>query len=214
MVLAWELILLSENCSQMAISNVASHEEMLGLIRKDQKNYVLLYKSGSEASECSLKNITEAAEKLGKVNVMLADVSQVRDIHSVYGVTSAPSLLVFEGDRFINVVKGCNEPSHYINLFEEAYFHPLSTSGQPRQKRVTVYTTPTCSWCNTLKSYLKSNNIQYTEIDVSRNQQAAEQMVRRSGQQGVPQTDIEGTIVVGFDKNRINSLLGISTQQS
>ncbi|MBK9291060.1 MAG: glutaredoxin family protein [Bacteroidetes bacterium] len=187
---------------------------MLGLLRKDQKNYVLLYKSGTETSECSLRNITEAAQKIDSVNVLLADVNTVRDIHLVYGVTSAPSLLVFEGEKFINVVKGCNEPAHYINLFEESYFHPLTSATQPRQKRVTVYTTPTCSWCNTLKSYLRSNNIQFTEIDVSRNQQAAEQMVRRSGQQGVPQTDIEGTIVVGFDKNRINSLLGISSQQS
>lgn len=187
---------------------------MLELLKKDEKNYVLLYKSGSEASECSLNNITEASQKLENVNVLIADVGMVRDIHTVYGVTSAPSLLVFEGERFINVVKGCNEPAQYINLFEESYFHPLSSTGQPRQKRVTVYTTPTCSWCNTLKSYLKANNIQFTEVDVSRNQQAAEQMVRRSGQQGVPQTDIEGTIVVGFDKNRINTLLGITTQQS
>ncbi len=197
----------------MALQSVNSLEEMLKLIKGDQKNYVLLYKSGSEASECSLRNIVEAAAKRDHVNIILTDVGKVRDIHSTYGVTSAPSLLVFEGEKFINVVKGCNEPSHYINLFEESYFHPLNSTNQTRQKRVTVYTTPTCSWCNTLKSYLRTNNIQYTEVDVSRNQQAAEQMVRRSGQQGVPQTDIEGTMVVGFDKNRINSLLGISAQQ-
>jgi len=198
----------------MALQSVSSLEEMLRLLKSDEKNYVLLYKSGSEASECSRRNIAEAAAKHNHVNIIMADVSTVRDIHGTYGVTSAPSLLVFEGDRFINVVKGCNEPSHYINLFEESYFHPLNNTNPTRQKRVTVYTTPTCSWCNTLKSYLRTHNIQYTEVDVSRNQQAAEQMVRRSGQQGVPQTDIEGTIVVGFDKNRINSLLGISTQQS
>ncbi|HMM11577.1 MAG TPA: glutaredoxin domain-containing protein [Bacteroidales bacterium] len=198
----------------MSLKHLTSHAQMLSLLRKDTKNYVLLYKSGSESSECSLRNITEAAGKLNGVSLMVADVNIVRDIHTAYGVTSAPALLVFEGERFINVVKGCNEPAHYINLFEEAYFHPLSLVGQPRQKSVTVYTTPDCSWCKTLKSYLKSNNIHYTEVDVSRNQQAAEQMVRRSGQHGVPQTDIDGTIVVGFDRNRINSLLGITSQKS
>jgi glutaredoxin-like YruB-family protein len=198
----------------MALQSVRSLEEMLGLMKKDQKNYVLLYKSGSEISECSLKNIAEASRQRSEVNILVADVTTARDIHLNYGISSTPSLLVFEGEKFINVVKGCNEPWHYINLFEESYFHAFSSTGQARQKKVTVYSTPTCSWCNALKSYLKSNNIQYTDIDVSRNQQAAEQMVKRSGQQGVPQTDIDGTIVVGFDKNRINSLLGITTQQS
>jgi glutaredoxin len=60
-----------------------------------------------------------------------------------------------------------------------------------------------------LKNHLKASNIRFTEVDVSQNQEAAEQMVRRSGQRGVPQTDIDGQIIVGFDKNKINSLLGI-----
>jgi len=51
--------------------------------------------------------------------------------------------------------------------------------------------------------------VQFTDIDVSKNQQAAQEMVRKSGQQGVPQTDIDGTIIVGFDKTRINNLLGL-----
>jgi glutaredoxin-like YruB-family protein len=196
----------------MAVRTIHSHSEMLNSIRKEAKNYILLYKSGSESGNCSLTNVLEAAEKFEKVNVLVADVAVVRDIHTEYNISSAPSLLVFEGERFINVVKGCNNPAFYISLFEESYFHPANKDGLPKQKRVTVYSTPSCSWCTTLKNYLKSQNIQYTDVDVSRNQQAAEDMVRRSGQQGVPQIDIEGRIIVGFDKNKINSLLGI--QQS
>ncbi|HDR52963.1 MAG TPA: NrdH-redoxin [Mariniphaga anaerophila] len=78
------------------------------------------------------------------------------------------------------------------------------------QKNVTVYTTPTCTWCNTIKRHLQEYGIRYREVDVSRDQKAAEEMVRRSGQQGVPQTDINGEIIVGFDKPRINRLLGIN----
>jgi glutaredoxin-like YruB-family protein len=74
---------------------------------------------------------------------------------------------------------------------------------------VTVYSTPSCSWCTTLKSYFKQNNIRFKDIDVSKDTRAAEEMVRKSGQQGVPQTDINGTMIVGFDKNRINQLLDI-----
>ena len=75
------------------------------------------------------------------------------------------------------------------------------------QKRVTVYSTPACSWCNTLKSFLKERKVQFRDIDVSLDQKAAEQMVNKSGQQGVPQTEIDGQIIVGFDKKRIDSLL-------
>ena len=53
------------------------------------------------------------------------------------------------------------------------------------------------------------NGITFTDIDVSRDEHAARMMVQRSGQQGVPQTDINGEIIVGFDKNRINKLLNI-----
>lgn len=193
----------------MPIKPIASYQELIESLKKDQKNYLLLYKSGTDASECSIKNLQVAAEKAGTASIMTADVNQVRDIHTRFNVSSAPSLLVFEGEQFMNVVKGCNEPAYYISLFEESYFHPLSGENSPRQKHVTVYTTPSCSWCTTLKRYLRSNNIRFSEVDVSQNQQAAEQMVRKSGQQGVPQTHIEGQIIVGFDKNRINTLLGI-----
>lgn len=194
------------------MKDIRSHDEMLAGLASDQKNYILLYKSGSESSDCSYNNLKEASESLKEVNVMAADVSRVRDIHITYGITSVPSLLVFEGKRFINVVKGCNDPAYYISLFEESLFHAAArASGQPL-KQVTVYTTPSCSWCTTLKTYLRSNQIRFTEVDVSKNEQAAKEMVQRSGQQGVPQTSIDGQIVVGFDKYKINRLLEI--QQS
>ncbi len=193
----------------MAVLNISSHKQMLQLMEKESKNYVLLYKSNSGQGECSLQNILSAAKKFEKVNVLVADVSTVRDIHTHYNITSSPSLLIFEGERFINVVKGCNDPAYYISLFEESYFHPVFKKEETKQKRVTLYSTPSCSWCNVLKNHLKASNIRFTEVDVSQNQEAAEQMVRRSGQRGVPQTDIDGQIIVGFDKNKINSLLGI-----
>lgn len=195
----------------MAIQTVQSHHEMLSLLKPKEKNYVLLYKSANDASECSLKNLQEAAKKLEKVNVLIADVSQVRDIHENYQLKTVPSLMVFEGAQYINVVKGCNDPAYYISLFEESLYQASLKDGETAQKRVTVYSTPTCSWCNTLKSYLRTHSIRFTDIDVSKNQSAAEKMVRRSGQQGVPQTDINGEIIVGFDKAKINRLLGINS---
>jgi glutaredoxin-like YruB-family protein len=193
----------------MNLKAVKSHEEMLSLLQDKQKNYVLLYKKGSETSDCSYQSIEKALQEVKDVNVLAADVSVVRDIHPKYAVTSAPSLLVFEGAQFIKTVKGCNDDGYYKSLFESALFSAKSAEGGKKQKRVTVYSTPSCSWCTTLKKHLDVHGVRYTDIDVSRDQKAAEAMVKRSGQQGVPQTDIAGQMIVGFDKTRINSLLGI-----
>ncbi len=194
----------------MEIKNVASFDEMQGFLDPNGRNYVLLYKKGSEVSDCSYKSLVSALEKMDKVNVAAADVNLVRDIHTKYEVTSAPSLLVFEGQKFSKTVKGCNDEGFYKGLFEDNLYHASTATDEEKpQKRVTVYSTPTCTWCKTLKTHLKKNGIHFTDIDVSKDQKAAEAMVSRSGQQGVPQTNIAGEIVIGFDKQRINTLLGI-----
>lgn len=74
---------------------------------------------------------------------------------------------------------------------------------------VKVYSTPTCPWCVRAKQYLKSKNIQFADIDVSKDRESAMEMVRKSGQQGVPVIEIDGNIIVGFDQGRIDKLLGI-----
>ena len=76
-------------------------------------------------------------------------------------------------------------------------------------KNVTVYSTPTCPWCIRAKQFLKDNNIAFEDIDVSSNQQAADEMVEKSGQMGVPVLDIAGEVIVGFDKERIKQALGL-----
>jgi len=65
----------------MALREVGSHEEMLRTLDEKRKNYILLYKKGSEASDCSYKSIEQAVEKVKSVNVAAADVTSVRDIH-------------------------------------------------------------------------------------------------------------------------------------
>ncbi len=76
-------------------------------------------------------------------------------------------------------------------------------------KNVKVYTTPTCPWCMMVKQFLKENNITFEDIDVSRNRAAAEEMIAKSRQMGVPVIDIDGQIIVGFDRERIKQSLGI-----
>ncbi len=75
--------------------------------------------------------------------------------------------------------------------------------------RVLVFTTPTCSWCTRLKAYLREQRVTFREIDVSRDQRAAADLVRKTGQMGVPVIEINGRPIVGFDKPRIDALLGL-----
>ncbi len=77
------------------------------------------------------------------------------------------------------------------------------------QPRVIVFSTPNCPYCNMAKRYLRERGVRFRDVDVSRDPAAARDMVRRSGQQGVPVIDINGKIVVGFDKAKINQLLGL-----
>ena len=72
---------------------------------------------------------------------------------------------------------------------------------------IKVYSTPTCPYCKMAKQFLAENNVQFEDIDVSVNQNAAQEMIQKSGQMGVPVLDIDGQIVVGFDKSKIKQLL-------
>jgi glutaredoxin-like YruB-family protein len=74
---------------------------------------------------------------------------------------------------------------------------------------IKVYSTPTCSWCVKLKEYLNSKNIEYEDLDVASNSNAASEMVAKSGQRGVPVIDINGNIIIGYDKESIDKLLNI-----
>ena len=74
---------------------------------------------------------------------------------------------------------------------------------------IKVFSTPTCSFCVTLKSFLTDHNIEFEEINVAEDKDAAREMIEKSGQMGVPVLDIDGEIVVGFDKKKIVELLKI-----
>jgi len=75
---------------------------------------------------------------------------------------------------------------------------------------VIVYSTPTCSWCSAAKEHLRSHGVLFEEVDVASDMARAREMIEKSGQYGVPVLDIDGEIIVGFDRARINELLGIA----
>jgi len=82
----------------------------------------------------------------------------------------------------------------------------MTTKTQPK---VLMFSTPTCTYCNVAKRYFREKKIRFRDVDVSRNSKAAADMQRRTGQTGVPVIMINNRPVVGFDKPKINQLLGI-----
>ena len=77
------------------------------------------------------------------------------------------------------------------------------------EKSVKIYSTPTCPYCIRAKQYLKDNNVTFQDSDVSSDKSMADEMIKKSGQMGVPVLDIDGQIVVGFDKDKIKTALGL-----
>lgn len=77
-----------------------------------------------------------------------------------------------------------------------------------KQPKVKVYSTPTCPYCHAEKEYLKEHKVKFEDIDVSKNQEAANEMIEKSGQMGVPVTIIGNkTVIIGFDRDALKKAL-------
>ncbi|UCD20756.1 MAG: glutathione S-transferase N-terminal domain-containing protein [archaeon] len=77
------------------------------------------------------------------------------------------------------------------------------------EHEVRVYSTPTCPWCCVAKDFLKKNNIEFEDIDVSIDEIAAQEMVDKTGQMGVPVIEIDGKFIVGFNEEKLKEMLGL-----
>lgn len=186
---------------------INSFADLSDMIKEKDRSFLMLYKSGSEQSECAVNNLMNSTSN--NYTVFYADVSKVRDIHENYNITSVPTLIEFKFDKPLQIIKGCHDKVFYKSLLEKSLYSTSKSGEGNKQKRVIVYTTPTCPHCTTLKNYLKELKIPFKDVNVAQDQKMAEAMVKKSGQQGVPQIEINGRIVVGFNKAKIDELLEI-----
>jgi glutaredoxin-like YruB-family protein len=76
-------------------------------------------------------------------------------------------------------------------------------------KQITIYSTPTCHFCQMTKEYLKEHGIGYTDYDVAHDLEKRQEMIQKSGQMGVPVIFIGDELIIGFDKEKLASTLGI-----
>jgi glutaredoxin-like YruB-family protein len=190
--------------------DIFSYIELNTEIVNSEDCFLLLYKPESENCQCAIDNVNQiSGMENKKITLLKADVTVAKDIHDKFGIDTVPSMLHFKNAEFINVVKGCMTTDFYESMMNGNVFK-ISKKDQPAQKRVVVYSTSSCPWCTRLKDHLKANKIKFEDVDVGGNPSRAEEMKRKSGQMGVPQTDIGGQMIVGFDKLKINTLLGIN----
>ena len=192
----------------METTSIHSFKDLETGVSTRERSFLLLYKSGADQSDCALERL-QNINSVKSSKLFTADVSKVRDIHERLDITTAPSLVVFDKGEMVNIIKGCQTESAYNSILSGREIGGDTGKEPGKSKQVIVYTTPSCSWCNTLKTYLDQQGVRFREINVAADTSAAEAMVRKSRQQGVPQTEINGQMIVGFDKNRINQLLEI-----
>jgi glutaredoxin-like YruB-family protein len=183
----------------------------LNQVRKDHNDYLLLAFWGkfSSAARRALREWEKFAAENKDVPLFVLDVEKVKGVHKSFGVAEVPTVVVLERGKPTRSVVGTQSAQFYSIYM--AGGAPRRAGGDARTKplRVTVYTSPGCPACTTLKTYLRRRGVPFREIDVSKDQRAAEALVRRSGQMAVPQTDINGRLVVGFDRARLDPLLGV-----
>jgi thioredoxin 1 len=162
-----------------------------------------------------------AKEFDGRATVGKLNVDEHPTIANRFHISGIPTVGIFRNGKLINQIVGVRPAHSYRQALESALAAASAASGATtsgagatkpkatKQHQVTVFSTPTCPWCARLKSYLREQKIAFKDIDVSRDSTAAREMVRKSGQMGVPQAWIDGQVVVGFDRKRVDALLGL-----
>jgi glutaredoxin-like YruB-family protein len=199
-----------DNNTFLMLMDIHSFGELSSEIIKSENSFLLLYKPESDNCRCAIENLKQISGLDDKnVALLKTDVTKTKEIHEKFGIDTVPSLLQFRSGELINVIKGCMTTDFYESVIRGDSMK-TAKKDQPAQKRVIVYSTSSCPWCTRLKDHLRANNIKFEDVDVAGNLSRAEEMKRKSGQMGVPQTDIGGQIIVGFDKLKINTLLGIN----
>lgn len=82
------------------------------------------------------------------------------------------------------------------------------------ETQVKIYSTPTCPWCVKTKQFLELHGIKYQNLDVAGERQAREEMIKKTGQLSVPQVEIDGEVIVGYNEEWMKKKLGLDGQKS
>jgi glutaredoxin len=192
-----------------SIPLITNIDELTALKKKHASFLALLfYSDSSERSKEALALLTNIKRQKPQMPIAAVNASKTRDIHPRFGITSVPTVITMKRDRLVKKVEGLQQRGIYEALFADAPRKRADGSEAPPM-RVTVYSSPTCPPCGVVKAYLRKKSVPFRVIDISRDEHGAQEIMNRTGSAAVPQTDINGTVVIGADMARIDELLGM-----
>lgn len=169
---------------------------------------IFFYSDISEKSKEALSVMVEIRKKKPDTPMALVNVSQVRDIHPLFSVTSVPAIVTLKNGVMTKRIEGLQRRTTYEALLGDAPRRRSDGTEAP-PLRVTVYSSPTCPPCGIVKAYLRKKGVPFRVVDVTRDEQAAQEIMNRTGSTAVPQTDINGSVVIGADTERLDELLRV-----
>jgi glutaredoxin-like YruB-family protein len=191
------------------INWIENHQHLAEVQETYNDLLVLLFHGNfSPASKRALAELEQFSTHDSHVPVYALDVEKVKGVHKHFDVKTVPTVVALKNGDVAHRLEGVESAQFYARLFSgsRASASKTTKAGGPAH-RVIVYSGPSCPYCGAAKAYLRRQGVSFRDIDISRDQHAAQSLVRRSGQMGVPQIDIDGHLIVGFDKAKIDRML-------
>lgn len=184
-------------------------EEHLNKLQNKYKDLLVLafYGSFSDAAERAREELKQFGSENRDIPLYLVDVQKLKGIHKQFSVSSVPTVVVIKDGEIRHRIEGVQNYRFYERIIMDISAPPPEKGSDGKKKRyVVVYSGPGCPACGSAKRYLRKNRIRFREVDISKDEQAAKRLVARSGRMAVPQIDINGELVVGFDQADLRHL--------
>ena len=184
-------------------------ENHLREAQEKHKDFLVLafYGGFSPAAKRALAELEEFGKENRKIPLYILDVEKVKGVHKQFGVEKVPTVIALESGKITRRIDGVQSAQFYARILSGAQPSRRKKGGVEIHHHVVVYSGSGCPACGTAKSYLRRRGIRFREVNVAQDQRAAEKLARRSGQMAVPQIDIDGHLVVGFDQAKLDRLL-------
>ncbi len=178
-------------------------------VQEKHKEFLLFlfYADFSSTSKRALAELEQFSKENKEMPVCIIDVEKIKGVHKQFGVENVPTVVAVKKKKVFWRVEGVESAQFYSRVFSGVYASHYKIGEKRVSHRVTVYSGPGCPACGAAKAYLRRQGINFRVVDIARDQHAAERLVRRSGQMAVPQIDIDGHLIVGFDQAKIDKFL-------
>jgi glutaredoxin len=188
------------------LKELESLDEYRNLIEQHEHYTVLAFLSENSARSVQAEHILRQLSEESSTPIWGVNVKQTPDIHPVLSVTQVPTVVTIRNGRIVKKLVGLQNRGTYQKLISDSARTRMGGTRAPTLK-ITVYSTRSCPHCTTVKNHLKRKGVPFREVDVGNSVNAASELRRRTGQTGVPQTEINGTFVLGADISKINRLI-------